>query len=256
MLYAKRRDSCFAQSVAQGLVVWQLYKKQVGLCTVIASFCFYRGSFFRRRLLDNSAPKLNNQDGQADYKERRLKGSENILIKGWGGGSWFWLRQVSSGTGAGVQMQASLSYHWGDLFFFDLHGKDLQHVLGEERTRLPWRGWAWLPWRSWTRLLWRWTTTRSWASPWGLVPEEREEGSRSPGRKNFLGCAGPKITREIITKTIMIKSTICSPRVTFGLSRLAPLDRLGCGWPRPAESPLLCLFNAGPAWEWYISYKH
>ena len=118
MLYAKRRDSCFAQSVAQGLVVWQLYKKQVGLCTVIASFCFYRESFFRRRLSDNSAPKLNNQDGQADYKERRLKGSENILIKGWGGGSWFWLRQVSSGTGAGVQMQASLSYHWGDLFFF------------------------------------------------------------------------------------------------------------------------------------------
>ena len=102
MLYAKRRDSCFAQSVAQGLVVWQLYKKQVGLCTVIASFCFYRGSFFRRRLLDNSAPKLNNQDGQADYKERRLKGSENILIKGWGGGSWFWLRRGSSGTGDGV----------------------------------------------------------------------------------------------------------------------------------------------------------
>ena len=51
---------------------------------MIASFCFYRGSFGRRRLLDNSASKLNYQDGQADYKERRLKGSENILIKGWG----------------------------------------------------------------------------------------------------------------------------------------------------------------------------
>ena len=197
-----------------------------------------------------------------------IKTGRRIIKRGgWRAVKTFWSRDGEGGLGfgcgrcrleqgTGLQMQASLSYHWGDLFFFDLHGKDLQHVLGEERTRLPWRGWAGLPWRSWTRLLWRWTTTRSWASPWGLVPEEREEGSRSPGRKNFLGCAGPKITREIITKTIMIKSTICSPRVTFGLSRLAPLDRLGCGWPRPAESPLLCLFNAGPAWEWYISYKH
>jgi len=58
--------------------------QKIGLCSVIASFCFYRGSFGRRRLLDNSASKLNYQDGQADYKERRLKGSENILIKGWG----------------------------------------------------------------------------------------------------------------------------------------------------------------------------
>ena len=198
-----------------------------------------------------------------------IKTGRRIIKRGgWRAVKTFWSRDGEGGLGfgcgrcrleqgTGLQMQASLSYHWGDLFFFDLHGKDLQHVLGEERTRLPWRGWAGLPWRSWTRLLWRgWTTTRSWASPWGSVPEEREEGSRSPGRKNFLGCAGPKITREIITKTIMIKSTICSPRVTFGLSRLAPLDRLGCGWPRPAESPLLCLFNAGPAWEWYISYKH
>ena len=33
-------------------------------------------------------------------------------------GSWFWLQQVSSGTGdegAGLQMQASLSFHLGDL---------------------------------------------------------------------------------------------------------------------------------------------
>ena len=75
--------------------------QKIGLCTVIASFCFCRGSFGRRRLLDNSAPKLNYQDGQADYKERRLKGSENILIKRWGGGSWFWLQGVSSGTGDG-----------------------------------------------------------------------------------------------------------------------------------------------------------
>lgn len=88
---------------------------------MIASFCFCRGSFGRRRLLDNSAPKLNYQDRQADYKEKRLKGSENILIKGWGGGSWFWLRRVSSGTGdggAGLQMQASLSYHCGDLLLW------------------------------------------------------------------------------------------------------------------------------------------
>jgi len=101
-----------------GLVVWQLYKKQVGLCTVIASFCFYRGSFFRRRLLDNSATKLNYQDGQADYKERRLKGSENILIKGWGGGSWFWLRQVSSGTGDGVTNASKSILSLGRSVFF------------------------------------------------------------------------------------------------------------------------------------------
>ena len=120
MLYAKRRNSCYAQSVAQGLVVWQLYKKQVGLCTVIASFCFYRESFFRRRLSDNSAPKLNNQDGQADYKERRLKGSENILIKGWGGGSWFWLRQVSSGTGDGVTNASKSILSLGRSVFFSI----------------------------------------------------------------------------------------------------------------------------------------
>ena len=113
--------------------------QKIGLCSVIASFCFYRGSFGRRRLLDNSASKLNYQDGQADYKERRLKGSENILIKGWGlgfGCSRCRL-ELGMGGGAGLQMQASLSYHWGDPFFFDLHGKDLQYFLGEERTRLP-----------------------------------------------------------------------------------------------------------------------
>ena len=177
-------------------------------------------------------------------------------------GSWFWLQQVSSGTGDGGEGRGYKC-------------KQVYLIIGEIRffrsprkrsSVFPWRrtdkvalkrmGWAGLPWRNWTRLLWRgWTTTRSWASPWGLVPEEREEDSRSPGRKNFLGCAGPRITREIITKTVIIKSTICSPRVTFGLSRLAPLDRLGCGWPRPAESPLLCLFNAGPAWEWYKHLK-
>lgn len=94
--------------------------QKIGLCSVIASFCFYRGSFGRRRLLDNSASKLNYQDGQADYKERRLKGSENILIKGWGlgfGCSRCRL-ELGMGGGAGLQMQASLSYHWGDPFFF------------------------------------------------------------------------------------------------------------------------------------------
>ena len=189
-----------------------------------------------------------------------IKTGRRIIKRGgWRAVKTFWSRDGvlvlaaagvvwNRGRGGGVTNASKSILSSGRSVFFDLHGKDLQHFLGEERTRLPWRGWAWILWRERT-------TTRSWASPWGLVPEEREEDSRSPGRKNFLGCAGPRITREIITQTVIIKSTICSPRVTFGLSRLAPLDRLGCGWPRPAESPLLCLFNAGPAWEWYKHLK-
>ena len=142
--YAQRRVSCFAQSVAQCLGDnWQLCKKLVS-----AQWLHLSASTEDLLAEDPSwiipPPNWTIKTGRRIIKRggwRAVKtfwSRDGVLVLAAAGVVWNW----GWGGGAGLQMQASLSYHWGDPFFFDLHGKDLQYFLGEERTRLPWRGWA------------------------------------------------------------------------------------------------------------------
>ena len=70
--------------------------------------------------------------------------------------------------------------------------------------------------------------------------EEKEADCHSPGQKNFHGCVDPAVSQSGGLKVNQIHSQVVSGepdsqsdglkvnKVTFGLSKLAPLDRLGC----------------------------
>ena len=55
--------------------------------------------------------------------------------------------------------------------------------------------------------------------------EEKEADCHSPGQKNFHGCVDPAVSQSGGLKVNQVNQV---NKVTFGLSRLAPLDRLGC----------------------------
>ena len=57
--------------------------------------------------------------------------------------------------------------------------------------------------------------------------EEKEADCHSPGQKNFHGCVDPAVSQSGGLK-VSQSGGLKVNQVTFGLSKLAPLDRLGC----------------------------
>ena len=118
MLYAKRRDSCFAQSVAQ---VW-LFDNCTKNKLVSAQWLHLSAS--TEDLFSEGAswiippPNLTIKTGRRIIKRGGWRAVKTFWSRDGEGGLGFGCGRCRLEQGTGLQMQASLSYHWGDLFFF------------------------------------------------------------------------------------------------------------------------------------------